>query len=77
MYHNGFSAEEIQRRDRWVSDVWKVYIQWNSEGAEAMTRRMSTNSTMLHNAPRPAKGGVDGVKAFQRLGGTGPSLDGA
>ena len=49
MYHNGFSAEEIQRRGRWVSDVWKVYIQGNSEGAEAMTRRMSTNSTMLHD----------------------------
>ena len=32
MYHNGFSAEEIQRRGRWVSDVWKVYIQGNSEG---------------------------------------------
>ena len=49
MYHNGFSAEEIQRRGRWVSDVWKVYIQGNSEGAAAMTRRMSTNSTMLHD----------------------------
>jgi len=49
MYHNGFSAEEIQRRGRRVSDVWKVYIQGNSEGAAAMTRRMSTNSMMLHD----------------------------
>ena len=49
MYHNGFSAEEIQRQGRWVSDVWTVYIQGNSEGAAAMTRRMSTNSTMLQD----------------------------
>ncbi len=49
MYHNGFSAEEIQRRGRWVSDVWKVYIQGNSDGVESMTRRVSTNSTMLHD----------------------------
>ena len=32
-----------------MSDVWKVYIQGNSEEVEAMTRRMSTNSTMLHD----------------------------
>ena len=45
----GFSAEVIQRRGRWVSEVWKFYIQGNSEGAEAMTRRMSTNSTIPHD----------------------------
>ena len=49
MYHKGFSAEDIQRRGRWVSDVWKVYIQGNSDGAATMTRRMSTNATVIHD----------------------------
>jgi hypothetical protein len=48
MYHNGFSVEEIQRRGRWVTDVWKIYIQGNSEGAAEMTRRMSEHSMILH-----------------------------
>ena len=48
MYHNGYSVEEIQRRGRWVSDVWKIYIQGNSAGAESMTRRMTEHSTVLH-----------------------------
>ena len=47
MYHNGFTVEEIQRRGRWASDVWKIYIQGNSAEAAAMTKRMSNNSTIL------------------------------
>ena len=45
IYHNGFTMEEIQRRGRWVSDVWKIYIQGNSADAALMTKRMSENST--------------------------------
>ena len=53
-YHNGFSAEEIQRRGRWVSDVWKVYIKGNSEGAEAYD---ASDVDELNHAPRPPQGG--------------------
>jgi hypothetical protein len=49
MYHNGFTVEDIQRRGRWVSDVWRIYIQANSYGACSMTRRMSENSTVLQD----------------------------
>jgi integrase len=47
MYHNGFTVEEIQRRGRWASDVWKIYIQGISVEAAEMTKRMSKNSTVL------------------------------
>ena len=48
MYHNGFSVEEIQRRGRWVSDVWKVYIQGYAADAAGTTRRMTERSVVLH-----------------------------
>ena len=47
MYHNGFTVEEIQRRGRWASDVWKIYIQGISMEAAEMTKRMSKHSTVL------------------------------
>ena len=54
MYHNHFTQEEIQRRGRWVSDVWKIYIQGNSEGAAEMTKRMTQHSTLLHERLKTA-----------------------
>ena len=41
MYHNGFTYEQIQRRGRWVSDVWKIYVQGTSDEEMNMTQRMS------------------------------------
>jgi hypothetical protein len=29
MFHEGYSAEEIKRRDRWRSECWRIYV-WES-----------------------------------------------
>ena len=48
MYHNGFSVEEIRRRGRWVSDVWKVYIQGYAAEAADITQRMCERSLIVN-----------------------------
>ena len=52
MYHNGFTYEQIQRRGRWVSDVWKIYVQGTSDQEMNMTQRMSENATNLNGLRR-------------------------
>jgi hypothetical protein len=54
MYHNGFTVEEIKRRGRWESDVWKIYVQGLSEGKTNYTKRMTTHETLLRAQRRAA-----------------------
>ena len=40
MYHAGFSVEEIQRRGRWASDCWKLYVHEGRTRARDTAERM-------------------------------------
>ena len=40
MYHAGFSVEEIQRRGRWASDCWKLYVHEGRTKARDTAGRM-------------------------------------
>ena len=40
MYHAGFSVEEIQRRGRWASDCWKLYVHEGRTKARDTAERM-------------------------------------
>ena len=42
----------IQRRGRWVSDVWKIYVQGTSDEEMNMTERRSKNATNLNGLRR-------------------------
>jgi hypothetical protein len=48
MYHAGFTVEEIQRRGRWASDCWKVYVHEGRTKARNVAARMvATKLTLL------------------------------
>ena len=47
MYHNHFTIDQIKRRGRWSSDVWKIYVQGLSETPTNYTQRMTANATLL------------------------------
>ena len=40
-YHADFSVEEIQRRGRWTSDFWKVYVHRGRTKARDTAERMA------------------------------------
>ena len=52
MYHNGYGIDQIKRRGRWVSDVWKIYVQGLSVAREDYTKRMTTTTTLLRDQRR-------------------------
>jgi hypothetical protein len=41
MYHAGFSVEAIQRRGRWASDCWKIYVRDGRDTARVVAARMA------------------------------------
>jgi hypothetical protein len=41
MYHAGFTVEEIQRRGRWASDCWKLYVHAGRTKAKDTAERMA------------------------------------
>eukprot|EP00613_Pedinella_sp_CCMP2098_P047550 CAMPEP_0171835854 /NCGR_PEP_ID=MMETSP0992-20121227/11230_1 /TAXON_ID=483369 /ORGANISM="non described non described, Strain CCMP2098" /LENGTH=206 /DNA_ID=CAMNT_0012451755 /DNA_START=381 /DNA_END=998 /DNA_ORIENTATION=+ len=41
MYHAGFSVEAIQRRGRWASNCWKIYVQDSRDTAQDVAARMA------------------------------------
>ena len=47
MYHAGFSVEAIQRRGRWASDCWKIYVQDSRDTARDVAERMARASVTL------------------------------
>ena len=52
MYHNGYGIDAIKRRGRWVSDVWKIYVQGLSATRQDYTQRMTTTATLLRDQRR-------------------------
>jgi len=47
MYHAGFSVEAIQRRGRWASGCWKIYVQEARDTAKDVAERMAAASGTL------------------------------
>jgi hypothetical protein len=47
MYHAGFSVEAIQRRGRWASGCWKIYVQDARDTAKDVAERMAAASVTL------------------------------
>jgi len=47
MYHAGFSVEAIQRRGRWASGCWKIYVQDAHDTARDVAERMAAASVTL------------------------------
>ena len=45
--HNQFTVDQIKRRGRWSSNVWKIYVQGLSETPTDYTQRMTANATLL------------------------------
>jgi len=47
MYHAGFSVEAFQRRGRWASGCWKIYVQDAHDTARDVAERMAAASVTL------------------------------
>ena len=47
MYHAGFSVEAIQRRGRWASGCWKIYVQDAHDTARDVAERVAAASVTL------------------------------
>ena len=47
MYHAGFSVGAIQRRGRWASGCWKIYVQDAHDTARDVAERMAAASVTL------------------------------
>jgi hypothetical protein len=46
-HHAGFSVEAIQRRGRWASDCWKIYVQDSRDTARDVAARMAEAKVTL------------------------------
>ena len=47
MYRAGFSVEAIQRRGRWASTCWKIYVQESRDTARDVAARMAEAKVIL------------------------------
>jgi len=47
MYHAGFSVEATQRRGRWASGCWQIYVQDARDTAKDVAERMAAASVTL------------------------------
>jgi len=53
MFHEGFSAEEIKRRGRWLSECWHTYVWVSRErGRELAGKMLSSSFSLLASLAR-------------------------
>ena len=50
MYHADVPIEDIQRRGRWKSDCWRIYIFGDRNRARGLVGKMTANVVRLFSA---------------------------